>query len=203
MATSVPITVTNTPFTGQYGKALNARFTPAKDDKGELVLCFPDKKNKSPSGQLFSVRYGFDGGEQERVAFKAFVPDVEDTTAPVVDPQTSRHAFFFLEQWVNKDGALIGRRIDGNPDQQTIKYRNDEGEDIWRRKRFHPATVKDVIDAGPRAAEARAAYAQAKADKAGSLTSIMSALGKALGEGNAQLVAGIRSMLDAHETKKE
>jgi hypothetical protein len=206
MSTSVPLQVTTTTFRGRYGRATGATFTPALHGDAPVV-CTEGKKSKEPTGQLFTVDFPFNGERLRRVAIKAFVANSEDRAVPAIDPDTKQPAVFFLEQWKNKDGALLGRRIEGNPEHQTVKYHDDNAEDLWRKKGFKPATVEDVIAAQDAGLKGRADYAQAKADKSVSTKNVAEMLASALRDafkGNAEaMVAAVRQAVSSPATTGE
>lgn len=171
MSTSVPVPVVQSTFMGSYGASLNAVFEPLKRN-GEMFLHFPSQKDKRPTGQYFTVKFHFNGQDQTRVVMRASVPSAADARAPAVGDD-KRAMSYFMEQWLDPEsGVLKAKRVEGNPEHQTIKYTLDSGEDSFFRKGWRPATPDDVFAAADRAVANRAAFAQRKADQTVSVKNV-------------------------------
>lgn len=199
MSTSVPVHVTTESFRGMYGPSFSAVFTPMVRD-GKPFLHFPDQKAKQATGQYFVVRYEFNGQTEERVVMRAMTPAPGNAMAPAVG-EDKRPLAFFLEQWTDADGVIHHKRIEGNQENQTIKYTMESGEDQFRRKRWHPSTPEEVFAARDKAVKARADYAQKKADRDVSAKSIFEGLAAALRGGNESMLAAVREMVDGAAKK--
>jgi hypothetical protein len=161
---------TTAVFHRPYGASISAEFTPLLKD-GKPVMCFPSQKDKTPTGQYFSVRYTFNGRQEDRIVMRALVASVADARAPAVGAD-QRPMSFYQELWTDGAGNVRFKRIEGNPENQTIKYTLDSGEDSFSRKGWHPTTAEELFASRVQAESNRAALAQKKADSSVSVKNV-------------------------------